>query len=104
MSTAQETLFEKYRLLLDSPPGKWLNTAGEVCYTYMEDGLSICLYLDEADRRCINLYKIDEDGAVRNSILIREDSSKDIFDQFFNLYNKLKTKVDDERYSLLMAS
>ena len=69
-----------YDRLLKDYPTKWVMSAGDVCFMFVDNGISICKYIDREDSNCISLYTIDKSGSMVNEIIIRENEDKPSYD------------------------
>ena len=104
MNSPQQILFDTYSQLLADCPEKWVKAAGDVCFMFLDNGLSMCYYLDRDNGKCISLYTIDKTGEIKNELIIRENETREVFAKFIEIYNKIKEQATTNKFSALQKN
>jgi hypothetical protein len=101
MNKPEEILIKMYQKLLADYPEKWVKAAGDVCFMFLDNGLSICKYLDKDNSDCINLYTIDKVGSVHDEVIVRAKEDSALYTAFLAVYNKIKDQANTNRFLAL---
>jgi len=97
MDNIVNNLYNIYQQLLENNPEKWVNAAGEVCFMFSDNGLTICAYFDSNNIPCISLYSV-QGGSIKNEIIIRQNSHPEDYNSFIGLYNRIKEQSDKNKF------
>ena len=95
----REQLLNTFKLLSEKYLDKWQHGSSKTSFMLFlsPDALCISNYWDARDLRNISIYQIDNNGKVRNNIIVNELEEPELYSAIFSEYEKIKQQVRDAK-------